>query len=168
MTDNDSSDKNSSDESTIHLLAGQRSDGELVFEQLRAKNIGDGCYQLQTSPIFARGVAKNDVIRMLAAGQFEVEQHNGNLCVRVLAKQDIDIVKQRLEASLKPVEAELDYENERTLVYSIPVKAGFEKIEAALNQVLQDKEDAVWLYANVYDPVDGETPLNWWHDFLAK
>ena len=152
----------------IHLLAGQRPDGELVYEQVLAMPIGDNCYQLSTSPLFARGAAKGDVVRMLAAGRFEVEQHNGNLCVRVMARQGLEEIKQRLNAPLKAMEAELDFENERTLVYSIHVKAGFEKVEAAFNQALQGKEDAIWLYANVYDPLDGETPLDWWHDYLAK
>lgn len=157
-----------SDETTIHLLAGQRPDGELVFEQVRAKDIGDGCYRLLTSPMFARGAAKNDVIRMLAAGRFEVEQYNGNLCVRVVARDDIEALASVLEKVLKSVEAELDFQNERMLGYSIPVKSGFNAIEKALNQALQGKEDAAWMYANVYDPMDGETPLNWWHDFLAQ
>ena len=155
-------------ETSIQLLAGRREDGEMVFEQVRAKDIGDGCYQLVSSPLFARAAAKGDIIRMQVAGGFEVEQHNGNLCVRVMAKQGIDEIKQRLLAPLNALEAELDFENERALVYSIHVKAGFEKIEAAFTQALQGKDDAIWVYANVYDPVDGETPLNWWHDYLAK
>jgi hypothetical protein len=152
---------------SIHLLAGQRPDGELIYEEVFAIDTGDSCYRLATSPVFARGAAKNDVIRMYPAGRFEVEQYNGNLCVRVLAKADIGIIRQRLQAPLSALEAELDYQNDRTLVYSIPVKAGFEPIEGALNQALQGAQ-AMWLYANVYDPLDGETPLNWWHDFLAQ
>ncbi len=152
---------------SIHLLAGQRPDGELIYEEVFALTLGDNCYQLTTSPIFARGAAKNDVIRMYPAGRFEVEQYNGNLCVRILAKADIGIIQQRLQAPFTALEAELDYRNDRTLVYSIPVKAGFEPIEVALNEALQGAE-AMWLYANVYDPIDGETPLNWWHDFLAQ
>lgn len=158
----------SEQETTIHLLAGQRQDGELVYEDVRAEPIGDGCYTLLQSPIFARGFAKGDVVRTLAAGQYHVEQHNGNLCVRVLARQDISNIKQRLHAGMQALNAELDYENERILVYSVHVSAGFEKIEAALNAVLKNNDDAIWMYANVYDPVDGETPLNWWHDYLAK
>lgn len=156
------------EETIIHLLAGQRSDGELVFEDVRAMVIGDSCYQLLTSPLFVRGAAKGDIIRMLLAGKFEVEQHNGNLCVRVMAKQGITEIKQHLAAPLEAIEGELDFENERTLVYSIYIKAGFDKIEAAFNQALQGKDDAIWLYANVYDPIDGKTPLDWWHDYLVK
>lgn len=154
-------------ETTIHLLAGQRPDGQLVFEQVKAKNMGDSCYELLVPPLFARGAAKGDVIRLFAAGRFAVEQHNGNLSVRVLAKEGLDEIKRRLESPLSALEAELDFENDRTLVYSIHIAAGFDRIEAAFNQALQGRDDAMWLYANVYD-ADGETPLNWWHDYLAK
>jgi hypothetical protein len=154
---------------TIHLVAGIRPDGELVYEQVHAEAIGDECYRLLTSPLFAKGCAKGDVIRMMAAGSFEVEQHGGNLCIRVLARDNVGIIKQRLAAELKNLPHELDFENERSLVYSIGVNQGFENIEKAFNTALQDQNDnALWLYANVYDPQDGQTPLNWWHDFLAK
>ena len=153
---------------TIHLMAGQKPDGELIFEQVRAENAGDGCYRLLTSPLFARGAAKGDLVRMLAAGQFEVEQHSGNLCIRVMAKADLAEIRDKLQPLLADIDGELDFDNERILVFSVPVAAGFSVIEAAINRVLQGREQAIWQYANVYDPQDGETPLNWWHDFLAK
>lgn len=152
---------------SIHLLAGQRTDGQLIYEEVFAKNVGDNCYQLTTSPVFARGTARLDIIRLLPAGRFEVEQYNGNLCVRIMAKADIELIRQRLDLSLNGLGAELDYQNDRTLVYSVPVKAGFETIEKVLNEAIHNV-NAIWLYANVYDPLDGETPLNWWHDFLAQ
>ena len=52
------------------------------------------------------------------------------------------------------------------IVFPLPPVSTISKL--ALNKALKDKEDAVWVYANVYDPMDGETPLNWWHDYLAK
>ena len=154
---------------TIHLIAGLRPDGELVYEQALAQALGDDCYKLMTAPLFAKGCAKGDTIRMLAAGNFTVEQYGGNLCIRVLGRNDIDVIKQRLKANLKTIDHSLDFENERSLVYSVPVSQGFENIEKAFNNALKEQENnAIWLYANVYDPQDGQTPLNWWHDFLAK
>ncbi|CAA0116782.1 Uncharacterised protein [BD1-7 clade bacterium] len=157
-----------SEETLIHLLAGQRPDGELVYEDVRAEVVGDGCYRLLASPVFARGSAKGDVIRMMAAGRFEVEGRGGKLCVRVLGRGDLSTVRQRLEAPVKAIEGELDFDSERALVYNVPVEQGFDAVENAFNEALQGRDDAMWLYANVYDPVDGETPLNWWHDYLAK
>ena len=163
MTNN--ADKDASQVS-IPLLAGQRPDGQLIYEEVYGEPIGDSCYRLLTSPVFARGAAKHDIIRKLVAGRFEVEQHSGNLCVRVLAKGGIEQIRQLLDAALQGTGAELDYQNERTLVYSVPVRMGFESIEAVFNKAIASS-DAQWLYANVYDPLDGE-PLNWWLDYLAQ
>lgn len=157
------------EQTTIHLLAGRRPDGQIIYEQVFAQAIGDDCYQLMTSPIFARGAARLDIIRLLTAGQFAVEQHGGNLCIRIFAKQAIASIAQALQAQFSALQGQIDYQNERMIVLSVPVAAGFSEIEKVLNQVLQAHGDnAQWLYANVYDPVDGQTPLNWWHDFLAK
>lgn len=156
------------EQKTLHLVAGVRPDGELVYEQVLADVIGDECYRLLTSPVFAKGAAKGDVIRLLQAGTFEVEQRGGNINVRVLAKDDIDIIKGRLNAALNSIEHSLDFSNDRSLVYSIPVTVGFKVIDDTFNQALQGQQNAIWLYANVYDPNDGQTPLNWWHDYLAK
>ena len=154
---------------SIHLLAGQRPDGELVFEQVLAISIGDECYTLQTSLLFAKGAAKGDVIRLMPGGRFEVEKRGGNLCIRVVAKDNIEVIRARLQASLLKLEAVCDFSNERSLVYSVHVNKGFNAIEKAMNEAFVGQEDnAMWLYANVYDPTDGQTPLNWWHDFLAK
>lgn len=156
------------EDTIIHLLAGQRSDGQLIFEPVLAKPIGDDCYQLLTSPAFARGAARQDTVRLLNAGRFAVETHGGNLCLRIFAKRDIEIVKQLLSEKLKAQGIQLDFGNERMLVFSIPVAAGFSVIEEHIQQALSPYgDDAYWLYANVYD-TDGQTPLNWWHDFLAK
>lgn len=154
---------------TIHLMAGQRADGQLIFEQAFAKAVGDECYQLITSPLFARGAARGDIIRLLAAGRFEVEQYGGNLCVRIMARRDMDVIAGLIESGLKELGGQKDFSNERMSVFSVPVAAGFSVIEEILNKVLTPYgNDAQWLYANVYDPDDGQTPLNWWHDFLAK
>ncbi len=152
----------------MHLLAGQKPDGELIYEDVKAINKGDGCYELLASPVFCRGAAKGDLIRTLVAGRFEVEQHGGNLCVRVFAKDGLDILATRLMQAGKTIDAEIDVQTDRFLVVNVPVKSGFDAIEKVFNQLIDGREDALWLYANVYDPMDGETPLNWWHDYLAK
>lgn len=153
----------------IHLMAGQRPDGQLIFEQVLAKPVGDECYELLTSPLFARGTARGDIVRVLVAGRFEVEQYGGNLCIRVMARRDLGAIASLLESQFKDLGGQKDFCNDRMAVFSVPVAAGFSVIEDLLNLALkQYGDDAQWLYANVYDPLDGETPLNWWHDFLAK
>ena len=153
---------------TVHLLAGKRSQGELVYEDVQAVPMGDDCYVLLASPLFARGIAKGDAVRVGAAGIFEIEQYGGNVCVRVFAKSDLASIQARLAKDLAALDAECEVANERALVYCINIKQGFDAIEAAFNTALQGRTDAMWLNANVYDPVDGVTPLNWWLDYLAR
>ncbi len=50
----------------------------------------------------------------------------------------------------------------RLIVLTIPVIAGFAKIEALLNHWVAENGPAEWFYGNVYDPADGVTPLGWW------
>ena len=157
-----------SESTLVHLLAGQRPDGQLIFEDVSAKAIGDGCYELLASPLFCRGAAKGDLIRVQAAGKFDIEKHGGNLCIRVISKSQLDIIETRLNASIKTINGECETRADRILVYSVPVTAGFDAIEKVFDAALNQQEDSAWLYANVYDPMDGETPLNWWHDYLAK
>lgn len=159
----------------IPMFAGQRPDGESVFENLKVCALSeDNCYRVLTSPAFSKGVAKGDEIHLLDAGRFEIIKHSGNLCVRVFARQDIEHLQNELTPAVKELGGCLDLQNERLLVYSIPVVQGFNKIEACLNRLIhgestatnRGQESAAWLYGNVYDPSDGSTPLNWWQAFL--
>jgi hypothetical protein len=61
---------------------------------------------------------------------------------------------------------DLDLETPRMLVYSIHVSCGFNTIEDILNRAVGNDGQSAWLYGNVYDPADGQTPLNWWLDLL--
>jgi hypothetical protein len=67
---------------------------------------------------------------------------------------------------LEKMGGDLDLETARMLVYSIHVSCGFNTIEELLNRVLGTDGESLWVYGNVYDPVDGQTPLNWWQALL--
>jgi hypothetical protein len=43
------------------------------------------------------------------------------------------------------------------LCFTVPVKAGFREVEAAMREVVGEE----WCYSNVYDLVTDQ-PLNWW------
>ena len=159
----------------IPMFAGQRPDGESVFENLKVCALSEAnCYRVLTSPAFSKGLAKGDEIRLLDAGHFEIIKHSGNLCVRVFARQEIEHLQNELTPAVKDLGGSLDLQNERLLVYSIPVAPGFNKIEACLNRLVygestdtnKSQDNAAWLYGNVYDPSDGTTALNWWQAFL--
>ncbi len=149
----------------INLFAGKQPDGQSVVEQVRVVPTENDRFRLVQSPAFVQGLASGDEIRYDEKdNSFELVSHSGNLCLRVLARQGLELIRDNLNAELIKLGAELDYANERLLVYSIHVSCGFKEIEAVLNKHVGKDENSLWRYGNVYDPSDGSTPLNWWLD----
>jgi len=150
----------------IELFAGNDPQGQPIVERLSVKQNADDSFQLVKSPAFIKGLASGDVVKMLAESkEFEITHHGGNLCIRVYAKSDLSAISEQLTPELEKLGGELDIETERFLIYSIHVSCGFSTIEGLLNRYVSEV-GGLWLYGNVYDPADGTTPLNWWHDIL--
>ena len=148
----------------INLFAGKRPDGEAVVEQIRVVKLESGHYRLVQSPAFVQGIASGDEIRYDSKdNSFELIKHSGNLAIRVFARQNLSALEENLRAPIEKLGGELDFNNERMLVFSIHVSCGFKEIEAILNKHVSP-DHAAWFYGNVYDPTDGTTPLNWWLD----
>lgn len=153
----------------IELFAGVDASGQAVIERMPVKisEEDDSC-QLVKSPAFVKGIASGDTIKLRPGSQdFELIKRSGNLCIRVLSRDDIGSLAESLAPELEKLGGELDTETERLLVFSIHVSCGFQAIEALLNKHV-DGQSSVWLYGNVYDPKDGETPLNWWQSILEE
>jgi hypothetical protein len=151
----------------IELFAGTKADGEAVVEQLRVRESEDDTVQLVTSPVFVPGIARGDVIRKQpGSNQFELVKRAGNLCIRVYSRVGTQALADQLVPELEKLGGELDVETERVLVFSIHVSCGFSAIEEILERAVANNVNAQWLYGNVYDPTDGETPLNWWQAIL--
>jgi hypothetical protein len=159
----------SAGEPTIELVAGKHPNGELIVEKvLVAPQAAANSYQLLKSPVFVRGIARGDIIQQMPSpqGAFKLEQHSGNLCIRVFGKQPLSGLEPALSAEIEKLGGDIDVCEARVLVYSIHVSCGFNTIEELLNQQLSVARDAAWFYGNVYDPDSGE-PLNWWLPILA-
>ncbi|HSX49721.1 MAG TPA: DUF4265 domain-containing protein [Cellvibrio sp.] len=151
----------------IELFAGIGADGKPIVEQLHVRELDDGNFQLVQSPAFAKGLASGDIVKMLPqTREFELVQRSGNLSLRVYSRGDIQSLSDALTAELEKLGGELDRETQRMLVYSIHVSCGFSAIENILNEFVGRDGQSAWMYGNVYDPADGETPLNWWQDLL--
>lgn len=149
----------------IELFAGRGSDGNPVVERLSVRVNEDDSCQLVKSPAFIKGIASGDTIKLEKGTQdFSLIKRAGNLAIRVISREDISDVAEQLTPALEKLGGELDIETPRMLVYSIHVSCGFNEIEAILNKVVSDT--VIWLYGNVYDPTDGQTPLNWWQEIL--
>lgn len=158
-----------SSDPTLELLAGQHPSGEMIVEKvLVAPQQQANTYQLLKSPVFVRGIARGDIIQQMPSpkGAFKLEQHSGNLCIRIFGKQPLAGLEPALSAAIEKLGGDIDVCEPRVLVYSIHVSCGFNKIEELLNQQLSAARDAAWFYGNVYDPDSGE-PLNWWQAILA-
>ena len=151
----------------IELFAGVGADGKPIVEQLHVRELEDGLFQLVQSPAFAKGLASGDQVKMLSASrEFELVQRSGNLSVRVFSRGDIQSLADQLTPELEKLGGELDRETPRMLVYSIHVSCGFSAIETILNEHVGRDGQSAWMYGNVYDPVDGQTPINWWLELL--
>ncbi|GAA5315235.1 MAG: hypothetical protein AseanaTS_04390 [Candidatus Pelagadaptatus aseana] len=151
----------------IELFAGIGPDGKPVVERLPVRVNEDDSCQLVKSPAFIKGIASGDTIKLVPNSQeFNLIKRSGNLAIRVISRDDIGPIAEQLTPQLEKLGGELDTETPRMLVYSIHVSCGFQDIEKMLNTVASDS--VIWLYGNVYDPQDGQTPLNWWEEILNE
>lgn len=151
----------------IEVFAGTGPDGQPVAERLQVKVNEDKSCQLVKSPAFVKGIASGDTIKFLPdSREFEIIKRSGNLCVRVISREDIGLLSEELTPQLEKLGGELDIETPRMLVYSIHVSCGFQTIEKLLNDYVDEEAGSAWFYGNVYDPRDGQTPLNWWQEIL--
>ncbi len=149
----------------IELFAGKDPKGQPVVERLQVKVNDDDTCQLVRSPAFIKGIASGDLIKLETGTQnFSLVKRSGNLCIRIFSRANIEALSERLTPALEKLDGELDLETPRMLVYSIHVSCGFKEIENILNSCID--ADSMWMYGNVYDPKDGQTPLNWWLDIL--
>lgn len=149
----------------IELFAGIGSDGQPVAERLQVIVNEDNSCQLVKSPAFVKGIASGDVIKLEDdSREFTISKRSGNLAIRFYCRDDSSELVDELSPPLEKLGGELDIETPRMLVFSIHVSCGFQQIENILNAVVSD--DVMWVYGNVYDPQDGQTPLNWWQEML--
>ena len=153
----------------IPIVAGYNAEAETVLEQISVQPIpeAEGEFRLMKSPAFARGLASGDRIRYPAntTNGYELVRHSGNLCLRVLRKEQLDELELALTPEMEMLDGSLDHQSPGILVYSIHISIGFNQIELLMDRIMGQFTNAIWFYGNVYDPQDGVTPLDWWQDF---
>lgn len=154
---------------TIPLAAGLNPAGEAILEEVSATALEDGNFKVEKTPAFVKGLAKGDTIRFdEGSHSFFIKRHSGNLAIRVYAREDMALLQKDLVPAVEKSGGSLDIASERMLVFAIHVSIGFKEIEALLNEHVDESAGQVWLYGNVYDPEDGQTPLNWWLPLLQE
>lgn len=148
------------DHSIIDLFAGERPDGQAVYEKIVVRGHPPGELVLMHSPAFVPGLARGDRIRLTDSG-YELVGRAGNICVRVYSRGDVAMLEQLLTRAVEQLGGQRDIRADQVLVYSLPAGVGFEAIEGVFDGQLSGRSDVQWRYGNVYDPVTGE-PLGWW------
>jgi hypothetical protein len=85
----------------IELFAGQDAQGQPMVERLQVRELDDGDFQLILSPVFAKGLAAGDVIKMLPESrEFDLVRRSGNLSVRIFTRGDSQSLSDVLTADL--------------------------------------------------------------------
>jgi uncharacterized protein (TIGR02118 family) len=142
---------------------GTRRLGEEILE---VEPRADGSVRLLHSPAFVYGIASGDVVALDAKKRcgYRVLQRSGMLAVVVRFESDAgrEAARSRLEARVAALGGTCDGGPDRTLVFSIPVTAGFPAVERVFEDVCGRPPGAGWHFGNVYGP--GERPLGWWED----
>ena len=140
----------------------QRGDEKLLVEQ-----IGPDRFRLVYSPGFVEGLAAGDVIELSAEDRlgYRIVERAGNLCVWFFFNrlgQNRGPEAERLREEVERIGGWLDGGGAYLLIFTIPVSAGFPAVERVFDAAVTRIAGSEWLYGNVYDPNDGQTPLNWW------
>ncbi len=139
-------------------------------EYVPAMNVGSSRWQLLKSPLYGLGAAAGDLIEIIdpSKGLFTVLKRGDNVVVQFyMARCDRDSLQatQRvaveIEAAVGPIGGKIDGVVAGLIVSTIPVSAGFSRIESVFDGLVRWHQGGQWQYGNVYDPIT-EEPLNWW------
>lgn len=155
----------------LQLIAGVDSNGTPILERVSVlSQQREGHFKLLKSPVFLRNLAAGDIFSLSPQkpGLFQVVERSGKLCIRVFRKSGLEQIEEELTPQVEKLGGNLEVKTERTLVYTIHVNIGFGPVESLFDAVMARFPDSVWYYGNVYDPEDGVSPLNWWHEFLNQ
>jgi hypothetical protein len=149
---------------TLNLVAQTNPDGTPFYESVLAEELGENRYRVLASPGLLEGFAGGDEIELAPEEPlgFRVIRRGGNVCVQFYWKGDLKACARDLGARAAALGGRIDGEADGLLVFTIPVAAGFPAIERIFYDAEKRYAGSSWMYGNVYDPADGETPLNWW------
>jgi hypothetical protein len=127
-----------------------------------AKKIAADLYELTFTPGMVDGVAAGDTVRVIDArtGRFEIVARGGNLAIKVFSKSAAAPLVTWLIPRLTALGGVLDGQIDSAAVWTVPLEATFEALEALLGEACRAHPGATWYFANVYG--DNGEPLNWW------
>jgi hypothetical protein len=136
----------------------------VTWEVLEVVRDADGLVRLVHSPALVDGIAASDLLELdpSALCGFRVIMRGGRVAVvfvlpsaEVRAQAQSDLSKQ-----IRTLGGLCDGGPQLTLVFSVPVTAGFPAIERFFTDARARFPGSEWWFGNVYD-ADGK-PLEWW------
>ena len=136
-------------------------------EVLEVEPLSDGGYRLLHSPAFVWGIAGGDVIDLVPSNLagFRVRSRAGNVAVVLALDEETpkdSRIAQHLIADVAGLSGVYEGGPGKSMVFTIPVRAGFPQIEAVFNSFTTECSGATWWFGNVFDRHD--RPLGWWEE----
>jgi hypothetical protein len=133
-------------------------------EEICVEAVAAETYRVLVPPAMAEGLAVGDEFRIDGETLRPiVVRRSGNVTVWLypegVAPGSVATLVERVEAIEGVLEGQAF--DGRVWIFTIPVAAGFDRIEAPFQDLVAEWPEAKWLFGNVYDE-DGETPLGWW------
>ncbi|HKT59019.1 MAG TPA: DUF4265 domain-containing protein [Gemmatimonadales bacterium] len=128
-----------------------------------AEPLGGGRYRLLASPGLVEGVAAGDELELAPADPtgYRMIRRGGQLCIWVYVPEPPPVqTDERLSRAATSLGGYLDGGNTRLRILTVPVSAGFARVETELDAAVAELGGSSWTYGNVYDRQD--RPLGWW------
>lgn len=129
-------------------------------------------FRVVCPPRFVYGLAVGDEFILAPAlpSGFSVTRRSGGLTVwiyltaPVASDAERDGLNARVNAVVKPNGWVYEGAPPGMVILTIPVAAGWKRIDSQVTGLVEALGAAGWEFGNVYDVIDGITPLNWWLD----
>lgn len=140
--------------------------GTRMDEDVECVALAADVLRLVHSPGLIEGLAAGDEITLQKAKPgYKIVRRGGNLCVWFYTdgvEQSREHTAPELVKDVRELGGYPDGGTTASLIFTVPVRAGFANVAKVFDAAVVRHPGSVWLYGNVYDPLDGETPLNWW------
>lgn len=151
----------------VKVKAYRRRVKGFASETLQAQRRADGRYLLEISPQYVMNVAEGDVFEVSAEGWAVPHERGGNVTVQVFHRLDFAPMEQ-LRQRVAGLGGWVYERTSELAVFTIPVSAGFRRIEAPFERIERLYGDRMtWRFGNVFAD-DGETTLDWWETDAAE
>jgi hypothetical protein len=147
-----------SERCTLSVVAGRKSNGDVVREELLVYELGGRRWRLVASPGIVLGLAAGDTFGLDPDGGPVVQDRGGNLAIQLFGPHE---TADELTTPIEQAGGALDARAPNLTVFTLPVSLGFLRIEKLFRDFVDRHPGMEWYFGNVYED-DGVTPIGWW------